>query len=98
MNSIVKNLQHFEFIIKGKVQGVNFRSCTQRKASELELMGYAKNLVDGNVLIVAEGEKNNLYEFLKWLRTKGSPNSEVTDVIVETSRKLENYNCFRIEL
>lgn len=97
MNSEIKNTQHFEYIVKGSVQGVNFRLYTKRKAKGLGLTGYVKNLTDGNVLVIAEGEKNDLYKLLKWLRTKGSPNSDVTDVIVETSEKLENYSSFRIE-
>ena len=97
MNSEAKNLQHFEYLVKGKVQGVNFRSYTKRIAKGLGLTGYVKNLADGNVLIIAEGEIEELYKLLKWLRTKGSPNSEVTDVIVETTVKLENYSSFRIE-
>ena len=90
-------IRHFSFIVKGKVQGVNFRAYTRRKARTLGLTGYVKNLPNGDVLIEAEGKQANLYDLLKWLRTKGSPNSEVEDVLVEITNELENYTNFRIE-
>ena len=90
-------IRHFSFTVKGKVQGVNFRSYTRRKARALGLTGYVKNLSNGDVLIEAEGKQTNLYDLLKWLRTKGSPNSEVEDVLVEITKELENYTNFRIE-
>ncbi|HUU77882.1 MAG TPA: acylphosphatase [candidate division Zixibacteria bacterium] len=84
-------------IVKGLVQGVSFRAYTKRKALSLSLTGYVQNLPNGDVKIVAEGEKEKLYELIKWLRQKGSPGSNVTDLNINWSDKKENFSSFRIE-
>ncbi|GGM91179.1 acylphosphatase [Thermus composti] len=55
-------------LVKGKVQGVGYRAFAQRKALELGLSGYAENLPDGRVEVVAEGPKEDLEVFLQHLR------------------------------
>ena len=52
--------------VHGHVQGVGFRWWTRCRALELGLKGYAKNLVDGRVEVVAEGDEGDV-EKLKWL-------------------------------
>lgn len=57
-----------KFEVKGLVQGVGFRFYTVRRAKALELTGYAKNLLDGSVEVIASGDEKNireLYDFLK---------------------------------
>ena len=71
------------FIITGKVQGVYFRAHTQKQAKSLHLTGYAVNLVNGNVEVVACGELTQLDELEKWL-WQGSPSSRVDDVKTES--------------
>jgi len=56
---------HVKLIASGRVQGVGFRDFVCRIASSLELVGYAKNLPDGTVEIVAEGEETKIYELKK---------------------------------
>lgn len=51
-------------IVIGKVQGVFYRQSTQKKALELEIKGWIKNLEDGSVEIMAEG--NKIPEFVSW--------------------------------
>ncbi|MGB5708451.1 MAG: acylphosphatase [Arenicellales bacterium] len=55
------------FIIQGRVQGVGFRYATLRKAKELSLTGWVKNLPGGDVETVAQGEAEMLDEFERWL-------------------------------
>ena len=55
-------------IVHGRVQGVNFRYYTQRRARELGLGGYVRNLWDGTVEAVAEGPRAALEELLAFLR------------------------------
>lgn len=50
--------------IIGRVQMVMFRDFTTRNARRLYLTGFVKNNPDGSVLVVAEGEENNLRAFL----------------------------------
>ena len=54
--------------ISGLVQGVGYRFFCQRNAYRLNITGYAKNLWDGKVEIVAEGEKDKLLQFVDLLK------------------------------
>jgi acylphosphatase len=54
--------------ISGKVQGVGFRVATQRKAKELELNGWVKNLVDGRVEVMVNGSEVQLEAMRVWLK------------------------------
>jgi acylphosphatase len=56
------------FIIRGKVQGVWFRESTRREAETLGLSGYAANLEDGSVEVVAAGGDAELDKLAAWLR------------------------------
>lgn len=85
-----------EMVVKGLVQGVSFRVYTKRKAISLGLTGYVRNLSSGDVEVVAEGKRNQLLQLIKWLRISGSPASNVTDVMINWSEELENYNNFRV--
>lgn len=51
-------------IVKGNVQKVGYRGFVYRVAESLEIKGSIENLTDGNVRIVAEGERKNLEEFI----------------------------------
>ncbi|MCS7058538.1 MAG: acylphosphatase [Meiothermus sp.] len=55
-------------LVSGRVQGVGYRYFTRKKALELSLAGYAENLPDGRVEVVAEGEEADLELFLHHLR------------------------------
>jgi acylphosphatase len=59
--------------IYGKVQGVYFRSSAQGRARKLGLSGWVKNMPDGTVETIAEGEEENLNEYLQWC--KNGPSS-----------------------
>ena len=61
----MKNIR-FHLLISGRVQGVLFRQGARAKALELDLTGFAKNLIDGKVEIVIEGEKEKVKEFIEW--------------------------------
>ena len=52
--------------IFGKVQGVGFRFYTKRKARDLGLCGWVKNMTDGTVYVEAEGEQQDLATFVDW--------------------------------
>lgn len=65
--------------VSGRVQGVFFRATTASRARELGLGGYAKNLPDGRVEVLAVGEANAVDRLAQWL-WQGSPMSEVTAV------------------
>lgn len=54
-------------IVRGRVQMVMFRDFVQRKASGLKLTGFVRNLKDGTVEVVAEGEQGSLERLEKKL-------------------------------
>jgi acylphosphatase len=57
----------------GRVQGVGFRWYTRARARELGLVGWAKNLEDGRVEVVAEGDRAACVALLAWLRSDATP-------------------------
>ncbi len=67
--------------IRGRVQGVGFRWWTRSKALELELAGWARNLADGRVEVVAEGPSSRCRALLEALRGPGAPGR--VDAVVE---------------
>ena len=73
--------------IKGKVEGVFYRSWTKSTAETLKLNGWVKNLEDGRVEAMFEGEKENVDEMVQKCKD-GSRASEVThmDIIWEEAK------------
>ncbi len=70
--------------VAGVVQGVGFRYFVAREARRLGLAGFVRNLPDGRVEVVAEGERAALERLVAALRS-GPPSAEVQDVRVEWS-------------
>lgn len=68
--------------VSGRVQGVFYRATCVRKAGSLGLRGYARNLADGRVEVLACGDEAAVNAMLSWL-WEGSPASKVTDVATE---------------
>ena len=68
--------------VSGRVQGVFYRATCVRKAESLGLAGFARNLPDGRVEVLAGGDEAAVNEFVAWL-WEGSPASKVTDVATE---------------
>ena len=66
-------------LVSGKVQGVFFRSSTKDKAEELGISGWVRNLSDGRVEAVFEGEKEDVDKMVEWCR-KGPEYARVTGV------------------
>lgn len=66
-------------MVRGKVQGVFFRSATQREARRLGLTGWVRNLSDGTVEVTVEGEEDALKEFQLWVQ-RGNSASRVDRV------------------
>jgi acylphosphatase len=59
--------------VRGRVQGVGFRWWVRKNALELGLLGFAENLTDGRVRVIAEGEREVLAELLARLEGQGTP-------------------------
>ncbi len=61
--------QRVHIFYSGRVQGVGFRMTAEETAKSLEIAGWVKNLRDGRVEIVAEGEEAALKRFLEALQS-----------------------------
>jgi acylphosphatase len=85
-----------KFIISGIVQGVGFRFFTQRTAARHQVRGYVRNLDDGRVESLAEGDANSVEDFKNDLLT--GPTYSKVEYIEETVLEPGNlYSSFRIE-
>ena len=71
-------------VVKGKVQGVFFRDACKGQAEMLGLRGWAKNLPNGSVEVVAEGDATAIERLVQWCRNGGSTRSHVTGVETTT--------------
>ena len=67
------------FIVSGRVQGVFFRASTRTEALRLGLNGYARNVADGSVEVLASGDAAALDELERWLHI-GPPAARVQSV------------------
>jgi len=72
-----------EFIVSGMVQGVGFRFHTCHEGNKRGLTGYAQNLDNGDVKVVACGEEHLVLSLKEWLK-KGPRTSKVN--------KMESYH------
>lgn len=82
-------------IVTGRVQGVWYRAHTRDKAVELGLSGFVRNLPDGTVEIVAQGDAGAVDALMSWARI-GPPLAEVTDLRVREMAEEEEYDSFEV--
>ena len=82
-------------IIEGRVQGVWFRESTKRKALSLGVYGWVRNLPDGTVEVVAEGDEDKVRELVKWCH-KGPPAAEVTNVREQEEEYIGEFSSFNV--
>lgn len=68
------------FLVGGRVQGVAFRAYTRSQANALDLRGYARNLSDGRVEVLAVGDPAAIERLAEWLR-HGPPLARVDEVV-----------------
>lgn len=81
--------------IEGRVQGVCFRMETQRAAHKRNLTGWVKNLPDGRVEAVFEGNDSDVKSMLRWCET-GPSLARVNRVALDWETCSEAFDAFRI--
>lgn len=81
--------------VRGRVQGVFFRHSARVRASELGLVGSAKNGDDGSLRIAVEGEPDALEAFAAWCRD-GPPLARVDAIAVEEKEGTGEFRDFRV--
>ena len=67
------------FLVGGKVQGVFFRASARDRAVALQLRGFARNLADGRVEVLAVGDEDAVEELAQWLHY-GPPHAQVDEL------------------
>lgn len=88
-------LSRVHIFISGRVQGVFFRSFTRKTAIQLGIYGWVRNLKDGKVEVLAEGEKEVLEKFIKKLQI-GPEYSKVDDLDITWEDYLGEFKQFII--
>lgn len=82
-------------IVYGRVQGVGYRAFAREAALQLGLSGYVRNLSDGSVQVVAEGEKQLLDRFIEKLK-EGPSFGGVTDAEITWHEYIGDLKGFSI--
>jgi acylphosphatase len=82
-------------IISGRVQGVFFRMETMRAAQRIGVSGWVRNLRDGTVEAVFEGDKTRVDAIIQWCK-EGPPHAHVTDVKVDYEQYAGEFESFEI--
>jgi len=85
----------FKVLIKGVVQGVNFRYYTRREALRSNVSGWVANLPDGSVAAVLEGEEEHVEAMILWCR-QGPPSAQVTELVVQPEEYRGEFQSFSI--
>lgn len=81
--------------VSGRVQGVFFRTETQDEALKHGVTGWVRNIPDGRVEAVFEGEKENVEKLIEFCR-RGPPGARVTNVEVTWENYKGDYGSFII--
>lgn len=87
------NCRHF--LVYGNVQGVGFRAATEQQANNLQLKGWVRNLPDGRVEILAQGDDSALQTFQDWV-AQGPRFAAVQTVTMQNLDVDAQLTCFEI--
>lgn len=82
--------------ISGMVQGVFFRDSARQAAQSMEITGYVRNLRDGRVEVVAEGERDAVGKFVQWCH-KGPPAAIVESVDIHNEQYIGEFVLFEVK-
>jgi len=88
-------LSEAHIFVRGMVQGVGFRMHTQREARLVGLCGYVRNVANGDVEVVAQGEADAIERLIAWAR-RGPPAARVDEVAVDFRQPIEAVRGFEI--
>tara|TARA_B100001029_G_C14684012_1_gene246176 strand:- start:35 stop:313 length:279 start_codon:yes stop_codon:yes gene_type:complete len=84
-----------KIIIKGRVQGVSYRSFALKQAKAFNISGWVKNDDNGDVKAYAEGDREDLDQYIKYLK-RGPIFARVDEVILNWEAEDQAYNDFQI--
>jgi len=83
-----------QLTIHGKVQGVFYRENAKKKAQELGICGFVKNMKDGTVNCVIEGDEDKIQEFIDWCH-QGSKSAKVDKIYIKEVKR-DSFTDFSI--
>ena len=95
MQVILVGMMEIQCVVSGKVQNVAYRVYAQDSATTLGLTGSVKNLDNGTVAVLAQGEPDILKEFVEYLH-EGSLMAEVDSVAVDWGTPKVTYTEFSV--
>ena len=84
-------------LISGKVQGVYFRHNTQIVASKHNVTGWVRNLEDGRLEVVLEGDEMDVDQVIKWCKI-GPPEAEVKHINIQYQNYTGEFKEFKVNL
>ena len=88
-------LKRIHIFVTGRVQGVFFRQSTRVMAIKNNVNGWVRNLDDGRVEIVAEGEESNVNTLANWCKT-GPANSRVDEFELSEETSTDEFENFEV--
>ena len=87
--------QRIRIFVTGRVQGVFFRQTLKVKAKQNDVYGWVKNLNDGRVEAVLEGDTGNVTRLIEWAHG-GPANAIVEDVEIQNEKFTGEFSKFEV--
>ncbi|MDT8318796.1 MAG: acylphosphatase [bacterium] len=95
MSNPLENMAAAQILVSGRVQGVFYRATTRETALSHHLTGWVRNLSDGRVEAMLEGEKGNIEKVIEWCRS-GPSAAAPSDLEIKWLKYSGSYNDFRL--
>ncbi|MGH8298020.1 MAG: acylphosphatase [Steroidobacteraceae bacterium] len=76
-------------LVSGRVQGVFYRATAAQRATDLGVRGYARNLPDGRVEVLAGGESQAVQAFVEWLWIGSSASKVIAVEVTDAPQQIE---------
>lgn len=89
-------MKRLHVYISGRVQGVFFREDTRHTAAEFNITGWVRNMDDGRVEAVFEGEDSDVEKIIAWCKV-GPPSSRVENVTTTEEQYTGSFQDFNIK-
>lgn len=89
-------MKRIRVYISGIVQGVFFRAATRRSAADLSLTGWVRNMDDGRVEALFEGENADVDKMIEWCKI-GPPSARVAEVTTAEEHYTGGFQDFSIK-
>ncbi len=89
-------MKRIHLIISGMVQGVWFRHNTNIAANKLGLKGFVRNLPNGNVEVIAEGDENKIKQLIEFCK-QGPEGAHVKNIKIEYQETKNEFRTFSVK-